>query len=237
MAKPPQSTILKAKPSPTQSHLDSASAADAAAGHHSPGQRGLSEFQIPVRANDRHEPLTTVSVRGGGSKRQKVLRPLDWLAQSPKQFLQVLIPVDEIDLGCFDHQQVTGFVKKEKMLVCLDDTIEVFIGDFVFNGHILLGDALLERLRFRLQVYHQIRNRDLLGEELIVLVIKSQLRVTQGQVGKNLVLFEQVVADNNPIGATRKVQCAQLLEPVKQKMELRLEARPGVLFIELFQKW
>ena len=59
----------------------------------------------------------TVSVRGRGSKRQKILRALDRLAQPLQEFLQMLAPVDKVDLGGINHQQVTGLATKEEVLV------------------------------------------------------------------------------------------------------------------------
>jgi len=66
----------------------------------------------------------------------------------------MLAPVDKVDLGGINHQQVTGLVMKEEVLVTMRYSREVLAGDPVLEPHILLRNSLLERLQLRLLVYH-----------------------------------------------------------------------------------
>ena len=74
-------------------------------------------------------------------------------------------------------------------------------------------------------------------EQLVVLVVESELRVAEVEVSEDFVFLEHVVADDNPIRRRRPVQGAQLLVTMEQKIELRLESRTRLILVEALQKW
>ena len=62
----------------------------------------------------------------------------------------MLAPVDKVDLGGVNHQQVTGLVMKEEVLVSMHHSLEVLAGDPVLEPHFLLRNSLLQRLQLHL---------------------------------------------------------------------------------------
>src|SRR5581483_7567494 len=117
------------------------------------GLAGKSGGNLNAPMARRSTPLA-VSVPLSGSKRQEVFNSFNRLAQPFEKLLEVLVPVDEIDLGRFDHQQVRTAIMKEKMFVSVDNRLQVLIGYLVLEGNILLLDPPSKRLRLRLKVYH-----------------------------------------------------------------------------------
>ena len=61
----------------------------------------------------------------------------------------MLAPVDKVDLGRINHQQVTGLVTKEEVLVSMHYSLEVLGGDPVLERLFLLRNSLLQRLQLR----------------------------------------------------------------------------------------
>src|ERR1700722_1147860 len=91
------------------------------------------------------------------AKRKKILGSLYRLLEPVQKLLQVGIAIHEIDLRGIDDKQVGGRIAEEKVLVGSHDTFNVLARDARFRGRGFLRDALLQHIRFRLQVNHQIR--------------------------------------------------------------------------------
>ena len=85
---------------------------------------------------------------------------------------------------------------EEEVFVSLHNFFQIFAGDPVFHRHVLLGDAFPQDLRLRLQVYHQIGDGSLFSEKTVKLVVEPELGVTQIEVRKNLVSFEEIITDD-----------------------------------------
>jgi len=62
----------------------------------------------------------------------------------------MLAPADKVDLGGINHQQVTGLIVKEEVLVSMHYRLEVPVEDPVLERHFLLRNSLLQRLQLRL---------------------------------------------------------------------------------------
>jgi hypothetical protein len=55
-----------------------------------------------------------------------MLRALDRLAQPLQEFLQMLAPVDKVDLGRINHQQATRLAMKEEVRLSIHYSLERF---------------------------------------------------------------------------------------------------------------
>ena len=88
---------------------------------------------------------------------QEILRAFDGLAEPAEEFLQILVALDEVDIGGVHHEQIRSRVAKEKMLVRVRDRIHVIRGNLSFGGIAFLRDALPEHFGFGLEIDDEIR--------------------------------------------------------------------------------
>src|SRR5262245_37009830 len=129
--------------------------------------------------------------------------------------------LDEVEIIGIHDQQVRRGVVKEEVFVGLGYRGDVVVADFGLNGLIFLAQPPPQDLGRGLKVNHQIRRGELALEEVVITVIDLKLLIIQVQIGKDLVLFEDVIGYDCRVGAA--VQGAQLLKALDQEGELGLK--------------
>src|SRR5689334_7422601 len=117
---------------------------------------------------------------------------------------------------------------EEEVLVCLVQFTKVIgIG---IEGFVLwiLGPAakpLDENVSRRLQIDHEIRSRNVLGQQIVEPLVDEQLVVVEIQIRKDFVLVEQVVTHRCLRKEVSLLQADELTMAIEQIKELRLQRR------------
>jgi|SRR5436305_1008562 len=138
--------------------------------------------------------------------------------------------VDEVDIVRVHYQQIRSCVVKEEVLVCLDDLFNVVIADCRFTRSVFPPQTPLQNFRTCLQVDDKIGRGQLFAEIVVVTVINSQLGIVEVDAGKQLVLFESVVADDRLVRIA--LQRAQLIKPGHEEGKLRLKCSAGLTIVK-----
>src|SRR5262249_48430137 len=129
--------------------------------------------------------------------RNVVARPLPHAAELALEIGQRGLPPGQIVLRRLDDEQRRRRVMKKEVIVGLVELTQVRVAERreLRIGSLAFAGATAENVGRRLQVQHEIRLRDVLGEQLVQTLIDEELVVVQVQIGVNLVSIEQVVAD------------------------------------------
>src|SRR5262249_41387410 len=147
--------------------------------------KGLSVSVQPARAT-----------RGlSGSKRYVVLHSLPHVSDLVDQIGQIFRAAHKIHFGAVDHQQGRFIVIKEKVSICLRDTLNVFWRNAPLVLAVALAQPLHQYIATGLKIYDQIRFWQARTEERKELAIERQFVGFEVGLGKDLILGKQVVGD------------------------------------------
>jgi len=164
------------------------------------------------------------------------LRAFDRLGHLAQQFLQVLVPIDEVDVGCVHDQQIRRSVVKKEVFVGFHYFFQIFVAHGALAGSILFLEALFQHLGRGLQVDHEIGRGQLRAEVVVVTIVGIQFLIGEVETGEEFVLFEDVIGDDGFMGARSDVKRLQLLKALHQKCELRLKRRASLAFVKRAEK-
>ena len=125
---------------------------------------------------------------------------------------------------------------EEEVVVSPVELGDVGVGDLALVVPLAPADPLHQDLVSGLEVDDQIGVGHLLLQDPVHLLVQHELRVGEIQVGEDLVLCEDVIADDR---LPEQVPLRQLLLPavaVQQEEELALEGGAGPVLIEVVQE-
>src|SRR6185312_3984225 len=112
---------------------------------------------------------------------------------------------------------------EEEVFVGLHDFLNVVIADRYFTMRTFFTQAFLQNFRRGLQVNHQIGDRKLIMEMMIITVVNVQFLVSKVDISENFIFFKNVVGDNQLLRTALHLQFLQLLETANHESELGLE--------------
>ena len=125
---------------------------------------------------------------------------------------------------------------KEEVIIGPVELGHVGVRDLALVVPLAAPDPLHEDLVARLEVDDQIGVRHLLLQHAVELLVQHELGIGEIQVGENLVLRKDVIAEGR---LPEKVPLGQLLllaEAVQEEEELALESRAGPVLVEVVQE-
>jgi len=147
--------------------------------------------------------------------------------------------VHGVELRGLDDQQRRRRVVKEEVLVRLvqlPQVLRVRAERGVLRRALPLARTTEHDVGGGLEIDHQIRRRDVAGEQLVEPLVDEQLVVVEVQVRVDLVFLEQVVRDRTLREQIGLPQADLLPVPVEQEEELRLQGRTRPIGVEVRQK-
>src|SRR5208283_6249167 len=100
----------------------------------------------------------------------------------------------------------------------------------------LLLEALLQHLRRRLQVNHQVGGGHILPEKVVVAAVNVKLLIAQVQTGEKLVFLEDIVGDEGLVGIAFHFKRGQLFVARNKESELSLESGSRLALVERLEK-
>src|SRR4030042_1252914 len=141
----------------------------------------------------------------------------------------------EIYVVGLDHEDRRSLVVEKEIVEGLDDVLEVLLGDVLLQSVALLGHPPGEGPERDLEIDDQVGFGDALGQDTVDLLVNKEFVVGKGLIGVDLVLLEEVIADDAVDEQVPLEEADLLVVAVGQIDELRQEGRALLLVIEVLQ--
>ena len=174
------------------------------------------------------------SFRTGVARRHVIQRRLLHLPDLVDDVLEVRFP-GQVQVVGFDDEERGRLVVEEKVIERLDQVLEILLGDVPFDGAALLGQPAQQRRQGDLEVDDEVGLGDALGEDAVDLVVDDELVVRERLVGEDLVLLEDVVAEDPLFEELALDEPDLLVVAVDQEDELGEEGRALLLVVEVLE--
>jgi hypothetical protein len=165
-----------------------------------------------------------------------VLDPLAHAAYLRHQIVQIRLVLHEIDVGRVDDEKRCLLVMVEEVIICLIQVLDILVRDLRLVVPVALADPLHEHSCGGLQVDDQIRPWHVLAQDGVETLVEHQFRVVQVQIGEDLVLREDVVAQGDLVEQVRLGELPLLPVPVQEEEELGLERGSRLLLVEIAEE-
>src|SRR2546427_8217036 len=150
--------------------------------------------------------------------------------------VEVAILAHEVELFGIHDQDWAPVEMIEKTVVAVGEQGEIFPGDRPLEFYPAPAQPLVERLRLRLEVDHEIGFRSLRLERVVYLLIQMQLFARERQAREQRVLLEEKIADGEPGEQVHLCELPQLAYPLEKEEQLRRQREAGHVLVEARQE-
>lgn len=125
---------------------------------------------------------------------------------------------------------------KEELVVSLVELFDIIAGDVSLIGLVPASNPLQENLCTSLKIDNEIRLAKTWAQDFVNLLIELQFVAVKIQVSKDLILFEEVIADRYPVEEILLHEFHLLLETAEEEEDLGLKGVLSPVLIKTGEK-